>query len=340
MTNTPPLNRILFGFYVFVTLAVGVAALIWPTFRAVAYAPLRDILFPNVFLPSQASTPVTLSVTAPAALESWVKANTAEFTKQNPFIQVEVTQLNGLDADRKLNTLTGQTDVWIAESDFARAAAASIPYDKQGNSVAQDTFLWVAVKSQAELSGNLNWKSIAQAASSNPSFKIAMPPANSIEGMAACWIAAAEYHSAETPTAAQINDPAFRKWLNALLQAAPDRSRSPRDQLSTRPPQANAGLILKSDWSQLAQDSFISQPPSRNVAFNYPYYIRSTWQNLQPDEIKAHQDAALKFRDFLLGDSAQNKLAADGLERVSAQLTGQLPAMDEAMIRALQFCWQ
>lgn len=340
MTNTPFLNRILFGIYVFVTLVVGVAALIWPGFRSLAYAPLRDLLFPNVFLPTAASTPVTLSVAAPAALEDWVKANSVEFTQQNPFIKVEVTQLNGLEADRKLNTLTGQTDVWIAESDFARAAAASIPYEKQGTSVAQDTFLWVAVKSQSELSNNLNWKSVADAAKSNPSFKVAMPPANSIEGMTSCWIAAAEYHGADNPTTAQINDPAFRKWLSALLQAAPDRSRSPRDQLSTRPPQANAGLILKSDWSQLAQDAFMSQPPSHNVAFNYPYYMRSTWQNLQPDEIQAHQDAARKFRTFLLGTSAQNKLAANGLEGIGAQLSGQLQATDEAMIRALQFCWQ
>ncbi len=340
MTNTPPLNRILFGLYVFVTLVVGVAALIWPSFRSLAYAPLRDILFPNVFLPTQASAPVTLSVAVPAALESWVKANSAEFMQQNQFIKIEVTQLNGLEADRRLNTLTGQTDVWIAESDFARAAAASIPYEKQGMPVAQDTFLWVAVKAETGLANNINWKSVAQAASENPSFKIAMSPANSIEGMAACWIASAEYHGAETPTAAQINDPAFRKWLTTLLQAAPDRSRSPRDQLSTRPPQANAGLILNSDWSQLAQSSFISQPPSHNVAFNYPYYIRSTWQNLQPEEIQAHQDAAIKFRNYLLGNSAQNALAAAGLQPVSAQLTGQLPATDDSIIRALQFCWQ
>lgn len=340
MTNTPPLNRILFGLYIFVTLVVGVAALIWPSFRSLAYAPLRDLLFPNTFLPTAASAPVTLSVAVPAALEGWVKTNSAEFMQQNQFIKIEVSQLNGQEADRKLNTLTGQTDVWIAESDFARAAAASIPYEKQGTSVAQDTFLWVAVKSQSEFANNLNWKRVAQAARENPSFKIAMSPANSIEGMAACWIASAEYHGVEAPTAAQINDPAFRKWLTALLQAAPDRNRSPRDQLATRPPQANAGLILNSDWSQLAQSSFISQPPSHNVAFNYPYYIRTTWQNLQPDEIQAHEDAARRFRAYLLGATAQNALAADGLQPVSAQLTGQLPATDEAIIRALQFCWQ
>ncbi len=340
MTNTPPRNFILFGFYIFVTLVVGVAALIWPSFRSLAYAPLRDLLLPNVFLPTAASAPVTLSVAVPAALEGWVKTNSLAFMQQNQFIKIEVSQLNGQEADRKLNTLTGQTDVWIAESDFARAAAASIPYEKQGTSVAQDTFLWVAVKSQSQFANNLNWKSVASAASSNPSFKIAMPPANSIVGMAACWIAAAEYHSVDAPTAAQINDPAFRKWLAALLAAAPDRSRSPRDQLATRPPQANAGLILSSDWSQLAQASFLSQPPSHNVAFNYPYYVRSTWQNLQPEEITAHQDAAARFRSYLLGASAQSTLAAAGLQPVSAQLTGQLPATDDSIIHALQFCWQ
>ena len=341
MTNTPPRNLILFGIYVFVTLVVGVAALIWPSFRSLAYAPLRDLLLPNVFIPTQASAPVTLSVAVPAALEGWVKARSVEFMAQNQFVQIEVSQLNGREADRKLNTLTGQTDVWIAESDFARAAAGGIPYEKQGPSVAQDTFLWVAVKSQSQLENNLNWKSIAQAVKENPSFMIAMPPANSIEGMAACWIASAEYYGTETPNTAQINDAAFRNWLKALLVAAPDRNRSPRDQLATRPPQAHAGLILQSDWSQLAQPSFNSQPPSHNVAFNYPYYVRNAWQNLQPEEIAAHEDAAAKFRAYLLSTSAQNALAAEGLQAANAQLNGQqLPVMDEAMIRALQFCWQ
>jgi ABC-type Fe3+ transport system substrate-binding protein len=340
MTNTPSLNRILFGFYVLVTLVVGVAALIWPTFRSIAYAPVRDILFPNVFLPSQASMPITLSVAVPPTLESWVKANAAEFTKQNPFIQVEVTQLRGLDAGQRLNTLTGQADVWIAEADFARSAAGSIPYENQGRPVALDTFLWVAVKSHTELSGNLNWTAIAKSAGSNPQFKVTMPPANTVEGMAACWAAAAEYHGTDNVTATQINDPAFRRWLSALFQAAPDRNRSPRDQLSTRPPQADVGLILSSDWSQLAQGSFISQSPVYNVAFNYPYYVRSNWQNLQVDEAKAHQEAAVKFRDFLLGNGPQSKLSDYGFGRAGTQLAGQLLPTDESIIRALQFCWQ
>jgi len=339
MINTPLSNRLLFWFYVLAILVVGMAALIWPAARAVAYAPLRDLLFPNVFLPSQASAPVMLSVAAPPALEGWLKANTARFTEENPFIQIDVTQLRGLDADNQLNTLTGQTDVWIAEADFARTAAGSIPYESQGSSVAQDSFLWVAVKSRQELSGRLNWSGVAQAAGGNPQFRIAMPPTQTIEGMAACWSAASEYPHSGNVTAAQINDTAFHAWLVRLLQAAPDRNRSPRDQLSARPPQGEAGLILKSDWSQLAQDAFITQPPDHNVIFNFPFYVRTSWPNLQPDEVKAHQDAANTFKQFLLSSAVQSQLGGYGLERAGSQPGSPLSQADEATLRALQFCW-
>jgi len=103
------------------------------------------------------------------------------------------------------------------------------------------------------------------------------------------------------------------------------------------PPQADVGLILSSDWGQLAQDTFFSQAPAYNVTFNYPYYIRTTWQNLEADEASAHQEAALKFRTFLLGASVQSELSAYGLERSNASA---LLPLNDATIRALQFCWK
>ena len=340
MSNTPPLNRMLFGLYVLLTLAIGTAAVIWPSVRNLAYAPVRDSLFPNVFLPTRAGMPVTLLVAAPPGLEGWVKTGAAEFSQQNTLIQVEVTPLRSADANRRLNTVTGLPDVWVAEADWARLAAGGIPYKTQGPTLAQDSFVWVAGVSQKDLAGNLSWQSVAQAAGSNLQFRIAMPPVNSLEGMAACLSAAAQYYQQDKLTAAQINDPVFRKWLKDLLQAAPDRSRNPRDQLASRPPQADAGLILASDWHQLAQSSFISQAPGYNVVFNYPYYLRSSWQDLQPDEAATRQAAAEKFRDFLLGSGPQSKLSDYGLERASTHVTGQLPPIDEPTVRALQFCWQ
>ncbi len=340
MSSTPPLNRILFGFYVVLTLAVGLAALIWPSVRSWTYAPLRDALLPDFFLPTRAGQPVKLVVAAPTTLEGWVKASAAEFTQQNALIQIEVTPLRGLDANRRLNTLTGQPDVWIAEADFARLAAGGVPYETQGTPLAQDTFIWVAASSQTALAANLGWRTVAETANSNPQFRIAMPPLNSVEGMAACLLAAADYYAQDKVTPAQINDAAFRTWLKALLQAAPDLSRNPRDQLASRPPQADAGLILNSDWGQLNQGGFIHQMPAYNVAFNYPYYIRSNWQNVPSDEADAHRAAAEKFRAFLLSAGPQSRLNSSGLQRPDTRLTVPLLTIDEATIRALQFCWQ
>ena len=340
MSSTPPLNRILSGFYVVLTLAIGLAALIWPSVRSWTYAPLRDALLPDFYLPTRAGQPVKLVVAAPTTLESWVKTAAAEFTQQNSLIQIEVTPLRGLDANRRLNTVTGQPDVWIAEADFARLAAGGVPYETQGAPLAQDTFIWVAASSQTALAGNLGWRTVAEAANGNPQFRIAMPPLGSLEGMAACLSAAADYYAQDRLSPAQINDAAFRSWLKALLQAAPDLSRNPRDQLASRPPQADAGLILNSDWRQLNQAGFIYQMPAYSIDFNYPYYIRSNWQNVPPDEADTRRAAAEKFKAFLLGSGPQSRLNSFGLERPDTRLTAPLLTVDEVTIRALQFCWQ
>lgn len=340
MTNTPLSNRILFGFYTFIVLAVGLSALIWPGFRALAYAPLRDLLFPNAYIPTTASAPVDLVIAVPPRLEAWVKANAVDFNKQNQFITVNVIVVRGLEAGQRLNALTGQTDAWVGEADFARKVASGIPYLDQGAPLAQESFVWVAAKTRGDLAANINWLNLAKTAKSDVAFRIALPPVNSLEGMAACWGAAQEYHKTSSPTQPQINDPAFRAWLNELLLAAPDRNRNPKDQLATRPPQAEAGLILTSDWPQLSQSVFNRQPSTDGVVFNYPYYIRSNWTNLQPVEIQLRQEAAAKFRDYLLSTPAQNKLGSYGLERLTQPVNNALNTVDESIIRALQFCWQ
>jgi hypothetical protein len=340
MSLTPPVNRVLLYFYLVITLGVGVAALIWPSVRSFSYAPLRDALFPNLYLPTEAGMPVTLVVAAPPALEEWLKTSASDFSSQNSLIQIVVTPLRGMDADRRLNTITSQPDIWIAEADFVRAMAGSVPYETRGSPLAQDSFVWVASKNQTGLSASLDWAAIAQASAANPQFRIAMPPLNSVEGMAACWSAAAGYHHQKDPGAAQISDPAFRKWLSDLAQAAPDRNKAAYDQLATRPPQVDVGLIQVRELDQLSQGSFFSQPPEYNPIFNYPFYIRSNWQNTQPDEAGARQSAAAKFRDYLLSAGPQGKLAAYNLQPARGQTPGQVPALDDSAVRALRFCWQ
>jgi hypothetical protein len=340
MSSIPRINRFLFVLYVLLTVGVLVAALIWPGVRAVAYAPLRDLLLPAFYLPTSAGIQAKITVAAPPTLEGWVREAAADFSRENVLIEVNVIPLRGAEAGRRLNaSVTDLPDVWIAEADFVRTGVGGVPYETGGPSVAQDGLAWVAVAS-SDLGGNLTWRSVADAARSDMQFRIAVPPVGSVEGMAACASAAAEYNQQANLTADLLNDAAFRQWLDELLAAAPNRSRHPRDQLGSRPPEVDVGLILGSDWHQLAKESFIYQPPSYNVVFNYPYLIRANWHELSEDEANARRIAAQKFSDFLLGAGLQGKLVNYGLERADAQPSGQIVRFDDPAVRALQACWQ
>lgn len=341
MTNSPPLSRVLFGLFLILTLSVGIAALVWPSLRAVSYAPVRDALLPDFYLNPEATIPVRISVVLPPSLEAWVRAAADDFTKGNPLIQVDIAAMHGIDAGTRLTSVSGLPDVWIAETEFARTTAGGIPYERQGVVLAGDSFVWLAVATRQDLSGNLDWRGAVRAAENDALFRVALPPLNSIEGMAACLSAAAEFHDQAAPTAAQINDAAFQNWLGRLRQAAPDLSRNPFDQLNSRPPQADAGFLLRSDWARLGQSAFQSQAPRFNVEFTYPYYVRSSWEGLPSErEAAARRDAAAKFRDYLTGAGAQNRLAGYGLERAEQARQNPLPEIDESTVRALQFCWR
>ena len=340
MTNTPRINRFLFILYILLTVGVLVAALIWPQVRAMAYAPLRDLLFPAFYLPTSAGIEAKITVAAPPTLEAWVREAAVDFNRQNTLIEVSVIGLHGAEAGRRLNaSVTDLPDVWIAEAGFVRTSVGGVPYESSGPAVARDGLAWVAVAS-SDIDGNLSWRSVADAARSDMQFRIAVPPAGSVEGMAACASAAAEYHQQAGLTADLLNDAAFRGWLDELLAAAPNRSRHPRDQLASRPPEVDVGLILGSDWHRLTKESFIYQPTSYNVVFDFPYLVRTNWYELSEDEANARRIAAEKFGDFLLGGGPQGKLVNYGLERAGAEPSVQIVSFDDPAVRALQACWQ
>jgi hypothetical protein len=340
MTNTPPFHRLSFILFLLLTLGVGMAALLSPDVRAVSYAPGRDVLLPDFYLNVRSAIPVRLVVAAPPAVNGWLQESAAEFQKANPLVQVDVEVMRGADAARRLNTVSGLPDIWIAEADFVRAQADGVPYETQGTPMAMDYLVWTAQISQRDLTSNLDWDGVAQMVHDNPQFRLALPPLQSVEGMAACLSASAAYHHAPAATADLINDPSFQAWIKKLMGAATDLSRNPRDLLSTRPPQADAGILTQSDWNHLPRDSFRAQVSHASAAFRFPLFIRSRWPELTSDEADAHRAAAQRLRVFLLSGGPQNKLAAYGLGRSNAILDGEMPSPDDATIRALLFCWR
>jgi hypothetical protein len=340
MSSTPRLNRFLFASFILFSLVVGTAALIWPQVRSLAYAPLRDSLLPDFYVNPQAGKAVTLTVAIPPALEGWIRDSLAEFSKRNPRITVSLLVVRGADAGRRLNGLTGVPDVWIAESDWARTAAGGIPFDENGTSVAQDPFIWAAPLSAAEdILQGLDWISLAQAARRDPQFRLAVPPAGSMEGMGACLSAAADFFQAQSITAEQINDAAFQRLLAGLMEAVPDLSRNPYDQMATRPPQADAAFLPLSG-RRLDGSRFLIRSPRFPVVLNFPLYIRSEWREMADWEGGLQNQAAQTFRTYLLGSAPQGRLAAHDLETAGAEIDGSARPADDSAVFALQFCWR
>jgi hypothetical protein len=341
MSSTPRVNRFLFVLFFLLSLCVGGSALMWPSVRSAAYAPLRDSLFPNFYLTPQAGKSVTLIIAVPPALEDWVRDSMTDFSKQNPLISAQVVSLRGADANRRLNVMTGLPDVWIAESDWTRIAAGGIPFEATGTVIAQDSFLWAAsVGASAEVSDNLNWMGLARAADVDPQFRLAVPPESSIEGMGACLSAAAEYFQQSSLSAAQINDPAFQHWLAQLMEAVPDLSRNPLDQMASRPPQADAAFLTISDGRRLDPSAFFFQEPRYQTVLNFSLYVRSNWREKQDWEADLQRDAAQKIRSYLLSSDPQKSLSAYYVEKADVVFENPTRPADENAVYALQFCWR
>ncbi len=292
-------------------------------------------------LPTHQGIQATIQVAVPPTLEPWVNEAAKEFNTQNNQIQVKTTPLKGTEARSKLNFgMKDLPDVWIAEATFVRNYAGNVPYEVTGPTVAQDKLVWLAGSQRADLAANLNWRLVHDTAVKEMQFKIAMPPSNNIEAMAACMSVAAEYYGEANLEKNLANDPIFQRWFNELLEATPNRSRNPRDQLASRPSEADVGLLLNNEAYQLQQQGFIATFPTYNVLFNYPYLIRTSWPELSDDQVKAQQTVAKQFRDFLLSNAQQSKLGNHGFDNAAAKPTGEFVTIGQQTVQGLQWCWQ
>ncbi|HEX2696842.1 MAG TPA: extracellular solute-binding protein [Anaerolineales bacterium] len=76
---TPRINWVLFILFALASVGVTVAALIQPSFREVAYAPLREVIIPP-------PEPITVPVLYSTEKEAWLKESIADFENTNPSI--------------------------------------------------------------------------------------------------------------------------------------------------------------------------------------------------------------------------------------------------------------
>ena len=291
-------------------------------------------------LPTRGGVQVDIQVAAPPSLEGWVREAAAEFNSRNPQTTVQVVSLKGLEANQKLSLGGGEAlpEAWIAEADFIRQMAQGLPYEAQGPSVAQTRLIWLAMRERAGLQGLLDWETVHAAAVDRArwealsggdfQFDVALPsPGNSVEGLAAYLSAAADFRDQPDLRNSPVTDQAFLDWMAEILEAAPERSRSPLDQLARPPVSVDVGLVLESELGQLDLAKFMQQPPQYNVIFNYPYLIR---RDAPLEDAAAREEAAQRFRDFLLSPEQQQKLAQAGFSPADATGLGEGVQVDGA----------
>lgn len=297
-------------------------------------------------LPTRGGVNVTITVAAAPQLEAWAREAALDFSGRNSQITVKVIAMKGIDASQQLDLskTDGLPDAWIAEADFVRQMARSVPFDETGPSMAQDGLIWLAVAARTGLQGQLNWQTIHVAATDSTQwqtlgagdarFDAALPsPANSIEGVAAFLSAAAGYYQQPALSVDTVGNRDFVQWMDDILIAVPEKKLDPLNQLTRPPVSVDVGMVLQSDLPSLNAGQFIQQPPQYNVVFNFPYLVRRG--NLEKDAADREQAAEI-FRDFLLSADQQNRLVGYGLQPAGTAVGGVSVSVDGATAERLR----
>jgi hypothetical protein len=106
---TPRINWVLFVLFSLVTIGVFVFSLISPPFRAVAYAPVRELIIPP-------PAPVVVSVLYSTEKEAWLNEVILDFERTNPTIaghpvQIELEKMGSWEINAAVLDGTRQPDI-------------------------------------------------------------------------------------------------------------------------------------------------------------------------------------------------------------------------------------
>jgi hypothetical protein len=297
-------------------------------------------------LPTRGGVSVDLKVAVAPPLEVWAREAAISFNQRNTQVAVQIVSLKGLEAAQQLDLGKGVAlpDAWIAEADFVRQMARSIPYDESGPSVAQTSLVWVALTDRIGLQNNLGWEAVHTAAvdpaqwqvwgAGDIRFDAAIPsPANSVEGVAAYLSAAATYHNQAVLNQQLVAEPQFLQWMDEILVAVPEKRLAPLNQLTRTPPSVDVGLVLANELDELNMSQFNQQRPGYNVVFNFPYLIR---RGVNVPQAADKEQAAEIFRDFLLSPDQQSRLANYGLQPANSPVSGQVVQADGSTAERLR----
>jgi len=123
MLNPLRLNRMLFGLYLITVIGVTAAALFVPSWRAVSYAPLREIILPP-------PKPIEVSVLYSTEKEAWLTDVIARFEATNPRVE-------GHPIDLQIKKM-GSREIYLAVLDGSEKPAIVSPASSLQISILED----------------------------------------------------------------------------------------------------------------------------------------------------------------------------------------------------------
>jgi hypothetical protein len=342
---TPPkMNWGLFVTFAVITIGVFILALVHPPFRAVAYAPLRELVIPP-------PEPIDITIYYGTEKRDWLQQMREDFLVGNPTVDghpIAITlegmgsremYLAVLDGSIQPTVLSPASSLQISIFQDLSAQKFGTPMANMANSanchpLVKTPLVLVAWKERGDAlwggdPGDALWQEIHQAAidpqgwgaygfSEWGFFKFGHTnPLKSNSGFMAIILLAYEYHQKSSGlTADDIQDPGFQTWFTELESAITDFGDSTgsymRDIIAYGPSKYDMVAVYESVAIDQAENAigrygelFIYYPPNTLMS-DHPYCIlNADWVDPQ------QREAAQQFMAFLLSEPAQTSAVLD-----------------------------
>lgn len=316
-----------------------------------AIVVVAGIVLARFFLVEELDIPIgqpkiAIEVVVAPSIKPWVDQAAQEFNDTNSTRQVTIIATDKLIPETKFQS--GQQTLppaaWLAEASFVvdMASGSGLQFE-DAQSIAHTSLAWGAYNDKlAQLNqtyGELTWQNLhSKATSGNDSLKIVIAsPQNSAEGLAALVSAAASALNTSTLSGNDISS--ANTWLTETFG---DRNTN----MPPMPAEAMASvqgrtlgdvaLLAVASWRNVPalnqSDIFTLTPAQPNVSLDYPFAI---WAgNRVTPEAK---QAALEFRQFLLSEGQQKRLAEFSLEPAGSTPPNSVQVDGQAAINLLRW---
>lgn len=294
----------------------------------VALLAVVAMFLARFFIPEIGPGHVTIQVVAAPSIKPWVEEAAQQFNQENGRIVVQVLTPNNLVPTGQFASGSNPQAVppaaWLAEATFVVEMARADDYAfADSQSVAATSLAWGGFEDNLaqfeQTYGPLSWAAVHEKAvnpTSGRFLKFVMAaPDNRAEGLGVLISATAAQVGKQSLTASDVSQAnswlreTFGENVNRQVQATPAEAFA----VSTGRSIGDFGVLSMASWQRVRLPAdFTIRPLEPTVSLDFPFAIYTDGRS--PAE---NQEAARAFRDFLLSETQQNRLASVYLDRAA-----------------------